>query len=128
YRRFRERHPVLAPRIAQMIARVRNRLEGEAVFGLFYTMTRFVIEKGLTTNRIFNMDEASFMPKASKRKVVAVKRSTNVWTQEFTPNFHMTVVAAVSTVGVGVPPVIILAALLLEGRQCTRQRGRNHQN
>ncbi|KAG3083329.1 hypothetical protein PI124_g18869 [Phytophthora idaei] len=108
YRRFIVRHPILTPRIAQQIARARNRVEAEAVRGLFYTMVRLVIEQNLDKSRVFNMDEMSFMPKASSRKVVALKGSSNVWAQGPKENFHMTVVAAVNAVGEAVPPLIIL--------------------
>ncbi|KAG2763671.1 hypothetical protein PC129_g8580 [Phytophthora cactorum] len=108
YRRFIARHPILTPRIAQQIARVRNRVEAEAVRGLFYTMARLVIENNLDKSRVFNMDETSFMPKASSRKVVALKGPSNVWTQEPKANFHMTVVAAVNAAGEAVPPLSIL--------------------
>lgn len=82
YRCFIERHPILAPRVAQQIARVRNRVEPEAARGLFCVMARLVIEHKLDKSRVYNMDKASFMPKSSSRKVVALKGSSSVWTQE----------------------------------------------
>eukprot|EP00644_Phytophthora_capsici_P003595 jgi/Phyca11/126736/e_gw1.64.254.1 len=108
YRRFIGRHPQLTPRVAQQIARVRNNVDAEAVRSLFYTLAQLVIEHKLDKSRVFNMDETAFMPKASTRKVVALKGSSNVWTQEAKANFHMTVVAAVNAAGDAVPPLIIL--------------------
>ncbi|KAL4156746.1 hypothetical protein PRNP1_005772 [Phytophthora ramorum] len=108
YRRFLKRHPILAPRVAQKIARVRNSVEGEAVLSLFYTMAKLIIEKRVGPEQVFNVDETSFMPKTTAGKVVAVKGSTNVWTQEAKASFHMTVVAAMGAAGVAIPPLIIL--------------------
>ncbi|RLN96210.1 hypothetical protein BBJ28_00015471 [Nothophytophthora sp. Chile5] len=54
------------------------------------------------------MGETAFMPKGSSRFVVALKGSSNVWSKEAKPNFHMTVVAAVNAAGAAIPPLIIL--------------------
>ncbi|KAG3013492.1 hypothetical protein PC121_g9458 [Phytophthora cactorum] len=78
YRRLIAKNPILTPRIAPQIARVRNRVEAEGVRGLFYTMARLVIEHNLDKSRVFNMDETSLMPKASSRKVVDLEGSSNV--------------------------------------------------
>ncbi|KAG3094643.1 hypothetical protein PI124_g16131 [Phytophthora idaei] len=81
YRRFIGRHPILTPRITLQIPRVRIRVDAKSARGLFYTMARLVIEHNLDKSRIINMDGTSFMPKAFSRKVVALKGSSNVWTQ-----------------------------------------------
>ncbi|GMF20136.1 unnamed protein product [Phytophthora fragariaefolia] len=71
------------------------------------------------------LDETSFMPKGTSCKLLALKVSPNVWSKETRPNFHMTVVAAVSAAGAAIPPLIIVpgkginkkdkAALSIEG-------------
>ncbi|RAW19823.1 hypothetical protein PC110_g23735, partial [Phytophthora cactorum] len=90
YRRFLQRHPSLSNRIAQCIARVRNTVDGEGTSILFNTLEKLFIEMKIDGMRIFNMDETSFMPKTARRKVVAVRGSTNVWRKETKPSFHMT--------------------------------------
>ncbi|GMG16754.1 unnamed protein product [Phytophthora fragariaefolia] len=125
YRRFLGRHPVLVMRTAQKIARVRNMVEMDAVRSLFHAIAKRVVELKLSADRVFNMDETSFMPKGTSCKVLALKGSTNVWSKETRPNFHMTVVAAVSAAGAAIPPLIIVpgkrinkkdkAALSIEG-------------
>ncbi|OWY99255.1 hypothetical protein PHMEG_00029772 [Phytophthora megakarya] len=40
------------------------------------------------------MDETLFLPKTTRRKVVTVCGSVNVWRKETKPNFHMIVVVA----------------------------------
>ncbi|KAG3173177.1 hypothetical protein PI126_g977 [Phytophthora idaei] len=69
-------------------------------------MAKLVIEHKLSTAKFFNMDETSFMP--TKKTVVAIKGSTNVWSHESKANFHMTVCAAVSAAGTALPPLIIV--------------------
>ncbi|RLN48365.1 hypothetical protein BBJ28_00022653 [Nothophytophthora sp. Chile5] len=73
-----------------------------SVYRLFYTMAALVIKLKLSDSRIFNMDETAFMPKGSSRKVVALKGSSNVWSREAKPNFHMTVVAVVNAAGAAI--------------------------
>ncbi|KAG3067707.1 hypothetical protein PI125_g23588 [Phytophthora idaei] len=41
-------------------------------------------------------------------KVLTAKGSTNVWSKETRPTFHMTVLAAVSAAGASIPPLIIV--------------------
>jgi hypothetical protein len=123
YQRFLGRHPVLVMRTAQKIARVRNMMDD--VRSLFHAIAKRVVELKLSADRVFNMDETSFMPKGTSCKVLALKGSTNVWSKETRPNFHMTVVAAVSAAGAAIPPLIIVpgkrinkkdkAALCIEG-------------
>ncbi|KAG3087401.1 hypothetical protein PI125_g18659 [Phytophthora idaei] len=106
YYRFRDRHPLLTTRMAQPISRVCNTVTGHGVWILFGTMAKLVIEHKLSTAKFFNMDETSFMP--TKKTVVAIKGSTNVWSHESKANFHMTVCAAVSAAGTALPPLIIV--------------------
>ncbi|KAG2782062.1 hypothetical protein PC116_g24525 [Phytophthora cactorum] len=113
YRRFLQRHPSLSNRIAQCIARVRNTVDGEGASILFNTLAKLFIEMNIDGTRIFNMDETSFMPKTARRKVVAVRGSTNVWRKETEPSFHMTVVGAVSAAGTAIPPLLIVPGVRL---------------
>lgn len=129
YSRFLGRHPVLVPRTAQSIGRVRNAVGKSSVDVLFNTMAKLLIEKRIDSSRVFNMDETSFTPKSTTSAVIAIRGSTNVWTQEIKPNFHMSVVAAVSASGFAVSPLIILpgvrllktelAALSIDGARVT---------
>ncbi|KAG3016920.1 hypothetical protein PC119_g11202 [Phytophthora cactorum] len=113
YRRFLQRHPSLSNRIAQCIARVRNTVDGEGTSILFNTLEKLFIEMKIDGMRIFNMDETSFMPKTARRKVVAVRGSTNVWRKETKPSFHMTMVGAVSAAGAAIPPLLIVPGVRL---------------
>jgi len=108
YQRFLGRHPVLVMRTEQKIARVRNMVEMGDVRSLFQAITKRVVKLKLSADRVFNMDETSFMPKGASCTVLALKGSTNVWSKETRPNFHMTVVAAVSAAGAAIPPLIIV--------------------
>nr|CCA24691.1 conserved hypothetical protein [Albugo laibachii Nc14] len=96
---------------------------------LFNTMAKLLIENRIDSSRVFNMDETLFTPMSTTRTVIAIKGSRNVWTQEITPCFHMSVVAVVSASGFAVPPLIILpgvrllktelAALSIDGARVT---------
>ncbi|OWZ10424.1 hypothetical protein PHMEG_00016721 [Phytophthora megakarya] len=59
------------------------------------------------------MVETSFLPMTTRRKVVAVRGSANVWRKETKPNFHMTVVGAVSAAGTAVSPILIVPGVRL---------------
>ncbi|KAG2834690.1 hypothetical protein PC113_g7049 [Phytophthora cactorum] len=107
------RHPSLSNRIAQCIARVRNAVDGEGTSILFNTLAKLFIEMKTDGTRIFNMDVTSFMPKTARRKIVAVRGSTNVWRKELKPSFHMTVVGAVSAAGAAIPPLLIVPGVWL---------------
>ncbi|KAG6946935.1 hypothetical protein JG687_00016430 [Phytophthora cactorum] len=111
YQRFPQHHPSLSNRIAQCIARVRSAVDGESISILFNTLAKLFIEMKIDGTRIFNMDETSFMPKTARRKVVAVRGSLNVWRKETKPNFHMTVVGAVSGAGAAISPLFIVAGV-----------------
>eukprot|EP00644_Phytophthora_capsici_P000696 jgi/Phyca11/109062/e_gw1.16.644.1 len=75
YRRFKDRHPELAPRTAQKIARVRNMVDDEGILGFFHAVCKRVIELRLSADRVYNMDETSFMPKGTSNRVLALKGS-----------------------------------------------------
>ncbi|KAG3024522.1 hypothetical protein PC128_g4358 [Phytophthora cactorum] len=108
YGRFISRHPLLMPRAAEKIARVRNMVDTDSVRTLFYAITKRVVELQLSGDRVFNMDETSFMHKGTSSRVLALKGSSNVWSKETRPNFHMTVVAAVNAAGAALPSLIIV--------------------
>ncbi|KAG3094054.1 hypothetical protein PI125_g16640 [Phytophthora idaei] len=82
YERFISRYPVLTPRAAEKITRVRNMVDTDSVRTLFYAITKRVVELKLSGNRVFNMDETSFMPKGTSSRVHALKGSSNVWSKE----------------------------------------------
>nr|CCA27457.1 PREDICTED: similar to conserved hypothetical protein [Albugo laibachii Nc14] len=124
-----ESQPVDTSHDWMSIGRVRNALGKSSVDVLFNTMAKLLIENTIDSSRVFNMDETSFTPKSTTRTVIAIKGSSNVWTQEIKPSFHMSVVAAVSASGFAVPPLIILpgvrllktelAALSIDGARVT---------
>ncbi|KAE9200906.1 hypothetical protein PF004_g18861 [Phytophthora fragariae] len=54
------------------------------------------------------MDETAFYKAPKSKRVVAVRRSKNVWMATPTTSFHMTTIACGSAAGFVVPPVFIL--------------------
>ena len=100
------RHPVLVPRTAQSIGRVRNTV-GKSSVDVLYTMAKLLIEHRIKLSRVFNTDETLIKPKPTTRTIISIKGSRNVWTQEIKPKFYISVVAAVSAPGFSVSPLII---------------------
>ena len=59
------------------------------------------------------MDKTSFMPKITTRNIISIKGIKNVRTEEKMPNFHMSVVAAISASNFTVSHLIILPGVSL---------------
>nr|CCA27013.1 PREDICTED: similar to conserved hypothetical protein [Albugo laibachii Nc14] len=106
--RFFKRFPELAIRNAQIIKRVRNGVECNAVVSYFGRCARAIIEENAGPSRIFNLDETGFVQNLKTRKVIAVRGSKAVWSQNVEPGFHLTMVACVSADGFVVPPAFIV--------------------
>jgi hypothetical protein len=106
--RFMNRHPNLSLRCAQVIKRVRSEATGQDLMIFFTELMKHVIERKVTSDRIFNMDETGFAQKTKSKKVIALKGSRNVWSKSTEASFHLTVVAAGSASGFVVPPLFLL--------------------
>ncbi|ETV79288.1 hypothetical protein H257_07341 [Aphanomyces astaci] len=79
FKRFRERHPQLKNRVAQVISHARNAVTMEGVNMLFDSMSDAITNHALTPDHIFNMDETAFASRKKSKSVVALKGSQNVW-------------------------------------------------
>nr|CCA27978.1 PREDICTED: similar to conserved hypothetical protein [Albugo laibachii Nc14] len=106
--RFFKRFPKFAIRNAQIIKRVRNGVEYNAVVSFFGRCARAIIEENAGPSRIFNLDETGFVQNLKTRKVIAVRGSKNVWSQNVEPGFHLTMVAGVPADGFVMPPAFIV--------------------
>ncbi|KAE9247911.1 hypothetical protein PF004_g4107 [Phytophthora fragariae] len=107
YKRFMGRHPDLTNRSAQLLSKTRNAVEFEDIRLLFSSMAKVIIETGASADQIFNVDETAFCKASKSKRVVAVRRSKNVWATTPTTSFHMTIIACGSAAGFVVPPVFI---------------------
>ena len=67
-----------------------------------------IIEENAGPSRIFNLEETEFVQTFKTRKVIAVRGSKNVWSQNVEPGFHLTLVACVFADGFVVPPAFIV--------------------
>nr|CCA20971.1 PREDICTED: similar to conserved hypothetical protein [Albugo laibachii Nc14] len=74
----------------------------------FLDAVRAIIEENAGPSRIFNLDETGFVQNLKTRKVIAVRGSKNVWSQNVEPGFHLTMVACVFADGFVVPPAFIV--------------------
>ncbi|KAE8907865.1 hypothetical protein PF007_g15257 [Phytophthora fragariae] len=108
YTRFRQRHPDLTDRSAQVLSRTRNTVDFDDARLLFSSLAKAIIESNASADQVFNMDETAFYKAPKSKRVVAVRRSKNVWMATPTTSFHMTTIACGSAAGFVVPPVFIL--------------------
>jgi hypothetical protein len=106
--RFMQRHPLLTFRTSQVIKRVRAEATEEGLLQFFWEVMKHVIERNLTSDQIFNMDETGFSNKNKTKNVIAVKGSRNVWSKSVEASAHLTVVGAASASGFVVPPLYIV--------------------
>jgi hypothetical protein len=107
--RFMERHPILCLQTAQIVKCVRTEASEEGLKIFFWELSKHWIERKITSNRVFNMDETGFCQNSKTRKVVAVHGSKNVWSKRADSSFHLTVVARVGANGFAVPPLFVVS-------------------
>jgi len=74
----------------------------------FNEFVKHIVERKLSTDRVFNMDETGFAQKSKCKKVIAVHGSKNVWSKSVEASFHLTLVACVGASGFVVPPMFIV--------------------
>ena len=91
-----------------MISRARNQVRQESLDQPLSKLIKHAIERKLTNDRVFNMNETGFGQKTKSRKVIAVRRSKNVWTKCIDMSFLLTLVACVSALGSCLPPLFLL--------------------
>ena len=106
--RFMERHPILSLRSAQMIKRVRNEATEEGLLQFYWEYVKHVVERKLSSDRVFNMDETGFFQTKKSKKVVVVRGSRNVWSKTVESSFHLTIVACCAANEFVVPPLFIV--------------------
>ena len=90
--RFMNRHQLLTTRTSEVIKRVRAEATEEGLQIFTWEFMKYVTERKMTDDRIFNMDEMGFAQKNKTRKVIAVTGSKNVWSKSVEASFHMTIV------------------------------------
>ncbi|OQR87504.1 hypothetical protein ACHHYP_08712 [Achlya hypogyna] len=105
---FRQRHPEITDREAQVVSRTRTAVDRDALYTLFSTLAKLVIELKIDPTRIYNMDETAFASRSKTTKVLAARGSTNIHAKSITTNFHMSIVASASASGDVMPPLFIL--------------------
>ncbi|ETV75252.1 hypothetical protein H257_10444 [Aphanomyces astaci] len=83
YTRFRQRHPELTVRSAQVISHARNFVDMDGVNRLFESMKTAVADHALTPDRIFIAKYSGAMYTISKR--VALRIASRAWTSLIVP-------------------------------------------
>jgi hypothetical protein len=77
--RFMEQPPILCLQTAQIVKHVRAEASEEGLKIFFWELSKHSIERKITSDRVFNMDETGFCQNSKTKKVVAVHGSKNVW-------------------------------------------------
>nr|CCA15546.1 19.5g1 protein putative [Albugo laibachii Nc14] len=108
FKRFFE----LAIRNVQIIKKVRNGVEWDAVVSFFGRCARDHRGKR-QSSRIFNLDETGFVQNLKTRKFIAVRGSMNVWSQTVETGFHLTMVVCMCADGFVVQPAFIVPGMRL---------------
>ncbi|GMF54039.1 unnamed protein product [Phytophthora fragariaefolia] len=107
YNRFVDHHPELSLRSSEWISRARNEADAASMGAFFYELTKLVIEHNISSSRVWNLDETSFVSKHQSSSVFAVRGSSNVWSKITDTSFHLSAVAAVSAGGRAAQPLYI---------------------
>ncbi|RQM30957.1 hypothetical protein B5M09_013375 [Aphanomyces astaci] len=108
YDGFMKRSHDLTHRKSQSISNARNFVTDDDVDALYAKIKAAIVLVGNDAARVYNMDETGFAPKRHANKVIAQVGSTNVWSQEASLNFHMTIVGCIGANGTVSPPLFVL--------------------
>ena len=76
--------------------------------GFFCKLCQNIIERGIKTDQLCNMDKTGFIHKQNCCKVVVWKDSINVWSKSSDTNFHMKFVVCVSAAETVSLPLLIV--------------------
>nr|CCA19383.1 PREDICTED: similar to ENSANGP00000028549 putative [Albugo laibachii Nc14] len=104
---FSHHHKLLA-RVPQVISRARNQVRQENLYHRLNQQIKHAVERKLTKERVFDMEETGFGQKTKSRKVIAVRGSRNVCTKCIDMSFHLMLVACVSASGSCLWPLFLL--------------------
>ncbi|RHZ10618.1 hypothetical protein DYB31_009157 [Aphanomyces astaci] len=113
YHKFCVRNPIIADRVAQKLSKSRNAVNKEGIIHYFNALIKGTLGLSCTAADVYNMDETSFKTKSQNKKVVAIRGSKNVWYEENTPPYHLTIVVSAASDGTLVHP-----AFILPGQSC----------
>ncbi|RLN99096.1 hypothetical protein DYB28_001067 [Aphanomyces astaci] len=118
YKRFLQRHPDLKTLKAQTISKPRNAVDKSAVEAFYRELSQSISLVDMDPSRVFNMDETSFSPTISSRKVVVQRTSKDVFVKEATASAHVTIVACVSAAGTKIPPPFVFSVDRVSTEAC----------
>ncbi|KAF0704947.1 hypothetical protein AaE_014703 [Aphanomyces astaci] len=108
YKRFLDRHPHLKVTKAQVLSKPRNAVDSATVIHFFHDLAHSASLVNMDPSRIFNMDETSFSPSKTSKKVVVHESTRSVHAEETPASAHVTIVACVAADGTKMPPLFVL--------------------
>ena len=86
----------------------------EGLLGLFCELCQHIIERGIKSDQLWNMNKTGFIQKQKTCKIVVSKGSRNVWSKSAEANFHMDFVVCVSAAETVAPPLSIFPGKRLD--------------
>ncbi|RHZ32578.1 hypothetical protein DYB37_012922 [Aphanomyces astaci] len=93
---------------AQTLSKPRNAVDKSAVEAFHWELSQSISLVDMDPSRVFNLDETSFSPTKSSRKVDVQRTSKDVFVEEAPASAHVTIVACVSVTGTKIPPLFVL--------------------
>ncbi|RQM20338.1 hypothetical protein B5M09_013296 [Aphanomyces astaci] len=118
YKRFLERNQDLKIAKARTLSKPRNGVDKDTVVEFFHELAHSMSRVDMDPSRVFNMDETSFSPSKTSRKVVVQRTTKNVYVQEATASAHVTIVACVAANGTKIPPLFVLPGDTVSTLEC----------
>ncbi|RHZ03204.1 hypothetical protein DYB26_008264 [Aphanomyces astaci] len=126
YKRFLQLHHDLKTLKAQTLSKPRNAVDKSAVEAFYRELSQSISLVDMDPSRVFNMDETSFSPTKSSRKVVVQRTSKDVFVEEATASAHVTIVACVSAAGTKIPPLFVLPGDRVSTETCDDSWSRHY--
>ncbi|KAH9116639.1 hypothetical protein LEN26_010343 [Aphanomyces euteiches] len=108
YQRFLGRHLELKIATATALSKPRQSISDQDIDKFFIELLEATSQVEMDPTRIFNMDETSFSPTSTSKKVVVHPNTKQVYVEEPSASCHVTVVACVGADGTKIPPLFIL--------------------
>ena len=106
-------HPRLCLRTSLIVNRVREEATEEGLRIFLWKAKNHIIERNMTPDHGFNMDETVFLQKIKSKKVISVHVSQNIWSNQVdASSLHFMMVAVYNAKGFVIPPLFIILCML----------------
>ncbi|KAH9186261.1 hypothetical protein AeNC1_011763 [Aphanomyces euteiches] len=108
YQRFLSRHREIKTVKANVITKPRQSIDETTIDNFYKELLEAMKNVDMDPSRVFNMDETSFTPSSTAKKVVVHRSTKQVYVEEPSASSHVTIVACVGADGTKIPPLFVL--------------------